>query len=324
MKPKQNNDNEIFFATLIIINKVEHELLVGIGLNPTFFSKLPKDINDIPFSELNNTLIEIYIFELHNMNSIQIGNNNSFSHKHLDYLCKKARFYAGIKLDLLSVLFGSENYDFPLTTMIIQDNKYSQQQQNNNECSNSNNDSRISFKIKCEETKQYVIKVKDINIKYNNKNNINDIPDNINLQMNLNRINGLNYSNTITLTHNKSNQTLTSDKNNELIINTSNCTIDELYNATINIHGFDKNNFTCAYFSLTKYKEQILYELMKQYIVYTNNINTNENSQEYNAVSSGKKEIKDSIFIICNKTDCVISAEFSVENCPLFVQIKNV
>lgn len=325
LKPKLNKDNEIFFAILIIINKVEHELLVGIGLNPTFFSKLSRDINDIPFSELKNTLIEIYIFELNNMNSIQIGKNNSFSHRNLDYLCKRAKFYAGIKLDLLSLLLGSENYDFPLTTIIQPEHKLPQQQNNNNECyTTTSNDSRISFKIKCEETKQYVIKVKNINIKYNSNNNINGIPDNINLQMNLTRINNLNYSNIIKLTHNKSNQTFTSDKNTELIINSSNLTIEELYNATINLHGFDKNNFTCAYFSLTKYKEQILYELMKQYVEYINNINTNENIEEYNAVSIGKKEIKDLIFIICNKIDCLISAEFSIENYPLFIQMKNV
>ena len=119
LKPQQKKDNQIFFALLIIINKIEQDIIFGIGLNPNFFSKISATIKGISFSELQSSFIEIYIFEIQNIKSFQVSNESVKTKKYLDFLCKKARFYSGIKIDLLSVLFGSENYDFSLMTLSI-------------------------------------------------------------------------------------------------------------------------------------------------------------------------------------------------------------
>jgi hypothetical protein len=67
LKPQQKKDNQIFFALLIIINKIEQDIIFGIGLNPSFFSKISIIIKGISFSELQSSFIEMYIFEIQNI-----------------------------------------------------------------------------------------------------------------------------------------------------------------------------------------------------------------------------------------------------------------
>lgn len=316
LKPQQKKDNQIFFALLIIINKIEQDIIFGIGLNPSFFSKISTIIKGISFSELQSSFIEMYIFEIQNIKSFQVSNESVKTKKYLDFLCKKAKFYSGIKIDLLSVLIGSENYDFSLVNISnTKDNRV------------YHNYSRISFKVKCEEIKEYIIKINDINISYANDNNITNIPDDMQLQIYMNNLNNSIQSNVITFNHIKHNKSLLSlnNNNNELILTTSTITIEELFNSTITLHGYVNNDNlqTCLYFSLTKYKEQLLYILCGRYIEYANSI-MNKSITDNKLNTNGTIEIKDALLNIGHKIDCKLTAVLSIENCFSFIQLKNV
>ena len=207
------NNKTIFFVSHIKIRNKFLPPAFGIGTNPNFFYNATIQEKDLSLSDLKENFIEIYISELDKLNSIQIKekanslneNDNSLS------LFNKGVFYSGIKIDLFSIVFGPEFFDFPLFRK--SDPKQEEQIAG-----------RIFFRIKCNQLKPYKISIMNLTIQKSSKKE-QKIKANINLETSKSQ---RYIGNTISLNLNESCK-------ESLEITAINSTCEDIYESTLDI-----------------------------------------------------------------------------------------
>ena len=284
------NNKTIFFVSHIKIRNKFLPPAFGIGTNPNFFYNATIQEKELSLSDLKENFVEIYISELDKINSIQIKekanslneNDNSLS------LFNKGVFYSGIKIDLFSIVFGPEFFDFPLFRKSDpkQEEKIA---------------GRISFRIKCDQLKPYKISIMNLTIQKTAKKE-QKIKANITLETSKSK---RYIGNTISLKLNESGK-------ESLEITAINSTCEDIYESTLDISLYNNQEDIIAHCSLSEIKDKLLFTAFS-YLV-----NRELKRQESYTLTN----IKLPLFIE-EEEQCEIIFDISISNFPFVIQKKN-
>lgn len=284
------NNKTIFFVSYIKIRNHFLPPAFGIGTNPNFFYNAVIIEKNLSLSDLKENFIEIYIFELDKMNSIQIKEKTSSMNEKDNSLSlfNKGVFYSGIKTDLFSIVFGPEFFDLPL---------FRKSPPNQEETIAG----RVSFRIKCNQLKSYKISVLNLTIHQSDKKE-QKIKANINLETSKSQ---RYYGNTISFD-------LKEPSKEPLEIVTINSTCEEVYESTLSIALYDNQENIIGHCTLSEIKDKLLFT------AFSHLLNRELTKEQSYTLSN----IKMPIFI---KEDgqCEITFDISISNLPIAIQKKN-
>ena len=230
--------------------------------------------------ELKNKYIEIFLYEVDKSKcKSQI---NSVDIKALEILLNKSVFYSGIKIDLLSVSFGPEQFDLPLMKIDPITSRHI-------------NIGRITFKLKSNELCSFTLIISHLLI---------SSPDNKNKE--LSAVINLEFKDTPSYQSDPISLTIGNQSKNNIELVTDIMSIDDLYKGILNMSIYDKENLICSC-SLSEYKDDLMFKL------YDSIINSkNDNSIAYNNIP----------IIFNEKEKASVSFELSIETSFAILQMK--
>ena len=237
-------------------------------------------MNFTNIDELKNKYIEIFLYEVDKSKcKSQI---NSVDIKTLEILLNKSVFYSGIKIDLLSVAFGPEQFDLPLMKIDPITSRHI-------------NIGRITFKLKSNELCSFTLIISNLLISSpNNKNK------------ELSAVINMEFKDTPSYQSDPISLTIGNPSKNNIELITDIMSIDDLYKGILNLSIYDKANLICSC-SLSEYKDDLMFKL------YDSIINSkNDNSIAYNNIP----------IILNEKEKASVSFELSIETSFAILQMK--
>ena len=200
--------------------------------------------------ELKNKVIEIFLYEVDKSKCKSQLNNIDI--KRLEELLNKSVFYSGIKIDLLSVAFGPEQFDLPLMKIDPITSRHI-------------NIGRITFKLKSNELCSYTLIISNLLISSTMNKELSAV---INME----------FKDCPSYQSEPISLTIGNQSKNKIELITDIISIDDLYKGILNMSIYDKAKLICSC-SLSEYKEDLMFKL------YDSIINSkNDNSIAYNNI----------------------------------------
>ena len=200
--------------------------------------------------ELKNKVIEIFLYEVDKSKCKSQLNNIDI--KRLEELLNKSVFYSGIKIDLLSVAFGPEQFDLPLMKIDPITSRHI-------------NIGRITFKLKSNELCSYTLIISNLLISSTMNKELSAV---INME----------FKDCPSYQSEPISLTIGNQSKNKIELITDIISIDDLYKGILNMSIYDKAKLICSC-SLSEYKEDLMFKF------YDSIINSkNDNSIAYNNI----------------------------------------
>lgn len=200
-----------------------------------FFYNSTLTLSFANFDELKGKCIEIYLYEVDK--SKYKTQLNTLDIKGLEELMNKSLFYSGIKIDLLSIVFGPEHYDLPLMKIDSITSKHI-------------NVGRIIFKLKSNELCSYRIILSNLLIS----------SPSFNTNKELNAMIQMEFKDIPSYQSNSCSIYLGKQSENSIELMTDIMSIEDLYKGILNISIYNNSHLIC-HCSLSEYKDDLMFNL---------------------------------------------------------------